>query len=161
MRKTRTVNGPMDTNDMAILVVEDNLPDYQTVLRAFRKVGVNSPVYHCETGEEALDFVYRRNAYQNEASSPRPSLILLDLNLPGTDGRDVLKQLKNDADLRAIPIVVFTTSNSEIDIAESYKSGANSYITKPVNIERLYEVMEKFRDYWFNTATIPDTVQQI
>ena len=153
------MNGHNQAENLAILVVEDNLPDYQTVLRAFRKVGVNSPVYHCETGEDALDFIYRRNAYQSAETAPRPSLILLDLNLPGTDGRDVLKQLKNDDDLRSIPIVVFTTSNSEIDIEESYKSGANSYITKPVNIEKLYEVIEKFRDYWFNTAIIPDKLQ--
>lgn len=145
-----------DPDTMAILVVEDNMPDYQTVLRAFRKVGVKSPVYHCETGEDALDFVYRRNGYQSAENAPRPGLILLDLNLPGTDGREVLKQLKNDNDLRSIPVIVFTTSDSDIDIAESYKSGANSYITKPVNVEKLYEVIEKFRDYWFRTAIIPD-----
>jgi CheY-like chemotaxis protein len=144
--------------DLPILVVEDSMPDYKSILRAFRKVGLESPVYHCETGEDALDFIYRRNAYADAAAAPRPGIILLDLNLPGTDGRGVLKQLKNDNNFKDIPVVIFTTSTSTKDIEESYNNGANSYIPKPVNIEKLYEAIGLFKKYWLETALIPGTL---
>ncbi len=137
-----------------ILIVEDSMPDYQAVLRVIKRKGMENPVYHCTTGDEALEFLYHEGRHANEEKAPRPGIILLDLNLPGTDGREVLKQVKADDNLKSIPIVVFTTSDSEQDIAESYKSGANTYITKPVNLEELYEAIDAFKDYWFETASM-------
>lgn len=142
--------------NQSILIVEDSMPDYQAVLRIIRKKGMENPVYHCKTGQEALDFLFREGSYADKGDTPRPSIVLLDLNLPETDGREVLKKIKSDATLKSIPIVVFTTSDSEKDIQESYKSGANTFITKPVNLDELYEVVDTFRDYWFETASISE-----
>jgi CheY-like chemotaxis protein len=137
-----------------ILIVEDSEPDFQAVLRVMRKKGMENPVYHCTTGQDALDFLYHEGAYEDEQGAPRPGIILLDLNLPETDGREVLRHIKGDDALKSIPVVIFTTSDSEKDIEESYESGANSYITKPVNLDELYETIETFKSYWFETATL-------
>jgi DNA-binding response OmpR family regulator len=137
-----------------ILIVEDSMPDYQAVLRVIRKKGMENPVYHCKTGQEALDFLQHSGTYANQQDSPRPGIVLLDLNLPETDGREVLKQVKNDDTLKSIPIVIFTTSDSDKDIVESYKNGANTFITKPVNLDELYAVIDTFKNYWFETASI-------
>ena len=139
-----------------ILVIEDSLPDFESVLRAFRKLGMKNPVSHCMSGEAALDFLYRRNEYADPAKSPRPDVILLDLNLPGTDGRDVLKEIKKDPDLRSIPVVVLTTSASYKDIHECYKAGANSYMVKPVDWTDLCAALEKFKAYCLDTAMLPN-----
>lgn len=139
---------------LPILIVEDSLPDYQAVLRVIRKRGMENPVFHCKTGQEALDFLLHEGAYEEVKMAPRPSLILLDLNLPETDGREVLRRVKGSAVLRSIPVVVFTTSSSDRDIAESYDSGANTYITKPVGLDDLYKVIDTLKDYWFETASL-------
>jgi CheY-like chemotaxis protein len=136
-----------------ILIVEDSLPDYQSVLRVIRKKGIENPVYHCKTGREALDFLYQQGSF-TEQLAPRPTIVLLDLNLPETDGREVLRTVKNNDALKSIPIVVFTTSDSEKDIEESYRNGANSYITKPVDLDELYEVIASFKNYWFETVSM-------
>lgn len=137
-----------------ILIVEDSLPDYQAVLRVIKKKGMENPVYHCMTGQDALDFLYRSGRYVNENDSPRPGLVLLDLNMPGTDGREVLKKIKSEQGLKSIPVIIFTTSDSDKDIAESYESGANTYITKPVDLSELNGVIDILRTYWFETASI-------
>jgi CheY-like chemotaxis protein len=137
-----------------ILIVEDSMPDYQAVLRVIRKKGMENPVYHCKTGQEALDYLYHLGNFTNKSDAPRPGIVLLDLNLPETDGREVLKKIKSDDGLKSIPIVIFTTSDSDKDIAESYNSGANTYITKPVDLEELYNVIDTFKNYWFETASI-------
>ncbi len=139
--------------DLPILIVEDSMPDYQAVLRVIRKKGMENPVYHCKTGQEALDFLRHEGIYVQE-NAPRPSIIMLDLNLPETDGREVLRQIKGDSALKSIPTVIFTTSDSDKDIEESYKNGANTYITKPVNLDELYEVIDTFKNYWFETASV-------
>jgi CheY-like chemotaxis protein len=139
--------------DQSILIVEDSMPDYQAILRVFRKKGIENSVYHCKTGQEALDFLYRKGSYTNEKDAPRPGIVLLDLNLPETDGREVLRKIKGDNILKSIPIVVFTTSDSDKDIEESYQNGANTFITKPVNLDELYKVIDTFKDYWFETAS--------
>ncbi len=137
-----------------ILIVEDSLPDYQAVLRVIKKKGMENPVYHCMTGQEALDFLYRNGRYANENDAPRPGLVLLDLNMPGTDGREVLRKIKSEQGLKSIPVVIFTTSDSDRDITESYESGANTYITKPVDLSELNGVIDILRTYWFETASI-------
>src|SRR4051812_26557212 len=114
----------------SILIVEDSISDYESVVRSLKKLGVKDAVYHCDTGEKALDFLYGRKQYSAE-TAPRPSVILLDLNLPGTDGREVLKKIKSDSSLKSIPVVVLTTSSSDKDIQECYQNGANSYMIKP------------------------------
>lgn len=141
-------------DDLPILIVEDNRADYETIIRVFQKTGVKNPVHHCETGQQTLDFLRH-----NDVSDPenhKPGLILLDLNLPGMDGRTVLKQIKNDNELKSIPVVVFTTSESEKDISECYASGANSYITKPVDIDRFCDVIKALKTYWFETVYLPE-----
>lgn len=137
-----------------ILIVEDSMPDYQAIFRIIRKKGMENPVYHCQTGQEALDFLYHQGNYTNEKIAPRPCIVLLDLNLPETDGREVLKKVKSDNDLKSIPVVVFTTSDSDRDKEESYNNGANTFITKPVNLDELNAAIDTFKNYWFETASI-------
>ncbi len=139
-----------------ILIVEDSMPDFESILRAFEKLGMKNPVYHCATGEKALDFLYRRKEYSDAEKSPRPNVILLDLNLPGTDGRDVLKEIKSDDNLKSIPVVVLTTSDSEKDIRECYQHGANSYMTKPANWEQFFKAIESFQNYCLGTSILPN-----
>src|SRR4051812_17902812 len=115
-----------------ILLVEDSDEDYAITKRSFAKAGLINPLFRVADGEAALDFLYRRGEYSEGADAPRPGVILLDLNLPGTDGREVLKVIKQDEFLRKIPVIVLTTSSAENDIQMCYDCGANSYIVKPV-----------------------------
>src|SRR5215208_4460697 len=117
----------MVTPKQPILLVEDSPEDVETTRRAFQRSGLRNPVFHCSTGDEALDYLFRRGAYADPASSPRPGVILLDLNLPGTDGREVLEEIKRDGDLKQIPVVVLTTSSDDRDVTACYRAGANSY----------------------------------
>lgn len=111
---------------------------------------------HCvRNGEELLDYLYRRGEYAELASSPRPGLILLDLNMPRKDGREALQEIKADPELRHIPIVILTTSKAEEDIYRTYDLGANSYITKPVTFNSLVEVMQSLGRYWFEIVDLP------
>lgn len=132
-----------------ILLVEDSPEDYATTVRALKKSGLANPIFRCESGDEALDFLYQRGAYSDPASAPRPGIVLLDLNLPGTDGREVLAEVKGDADLRSIPILVLTTSSDDRDIERCYQSGANSYIKKPVDLVGFMQAVQSLTDYWF------------
>lgn len=134
----------------SILIVEDSLADYQAIMRVFRKVGLDNPVHHCETGQDALDFLQT-----DKQKNKRPDIIILDLNLPGTDGREVLKQIKADQSLKSIPVIIFTTSDSERDINACYESGANSYITKPVDLGKFLEVADMIKSYWFQMVALP------
>lgn len=111
---------------------------------------------HCvRNGEELLDYLYRRGEYSDLASSPRPGLILLDLNMPRKDGREALREIKADPDLRYIPVVILTTSKAEEDIYRTYDLGANSYITKPVTFHSLVEIMQSLGRYWFEIVDLP------
>ncbi len=139
-----------------ILLVEDSDVDYETVIRAFKKGKLGNPVIRCEDGDDALDYLYRRNRFADPAESPRPSLVLLDLNLPGTDGREVLEEMKTDPALRDIPVIVMTTSSDERDVERCYKYGANSYVAKPVSFERYIEAIKRLHTYWFKTVMLPE-----
>jgi len=145
----------MTTRAEPILLVEDSPEDYEVTVRAFRKANLVNPVFRCQDGEEALDFLYRRGRYADPARSPRPGLILLDLNLPGTDGRQVLAQVKADAQLRSIPVVVLTTSADERDIEGCYRAGANSYVQKPVSLDAFLRSVQLLKNYWFEVAILP------
>ena len=108
-----------------------------------------------EDGEELLDYLRRRGKYADPKESPRPGLVLLDLNMPRKDGREALREIKSDPKLRDIPVVVLTTSKAEEDIARSYNLGVNSYITKPVKFSALVEVMKALGKYWFEIVELP------
>jgi two-component system response regulator len=137
-----------------ILLVEDSPEDFETTRRAFRRAGLRSPMLHCATGDDALDFLHRRGRY-TAATAPRPGIILLDLNLPGTDGRTVLAEIKAAADLSEIPVVVLTTSADRRDVEACYQAGANSYIQKPVNLDAFMAAIQRLYDYWFDVVILP------
>ena len=138
-----------------ILIVEDSDEDYEIVNWALKKLSIELPVYRCADGDEALDFLYHRGPYANLQSSPRPAIILLDLNLTATDGQEVLEQVKNDDELKAIPIIVWTSSSEPEDIEFSFKRGASSYILKPMSLEKLLEAIELLNHYWFGIVALP------
>jgi CheY-like chemotaxis protein len=146
---------PNTTPSQPILLVEDSPEDYEATLRAFRRSGLKNSLVRCEDGEEALDYLFRRGDYADPASSPRPGVILLDLNLPGTDGRQVLNEVKKAEHLRDIPVVVLTTSADERDITACYRAGANSYIQKPVDIDGFMKAIERLNGYWFEVVILP------
>jgi chemotaxis family two-component system response regulator Rcp1 len=139
-------------NPIQILLVEDSPSDAKLTLKALSLAKVINEVFHVRDGVEALDFLYQRGTYMD---SPRPDLILLDLNLPKKDGREVLEELKRDADLSTIPVVVLTTSKAEQDILRSYQLHANCYITKPVNFERFLEVIQSIEQFWLSVVVLP------
>lgn len=138
-----------------ILLVEDSPEDFEATQRAFQKSGLKNPLLRCEDGDEALDYLHRRGDYADPARSPRPGVILLDLNLPGTDGRQVLNEIKKSDNLRDIPVVVLTTSADERDITACYRAGANSYIQKPVDIDGFMKAIERLNGYWFEVVILP------
>lgn len=138
-----------------MLVVEDNDEDYATLVRVMRSKGFEYPIYHCVDGDDALDFVFQTGEYSPEIA-PRPTLILMDLNLPGTDGIEVIEVIKNHQQLKSIPVVVFSTSSNTKDIEICYEYGVNSYMEKPVNIQVFSKNIEDFLSYWFETAILPN-----
>jgi CheY-like chemotaxis protein len=142
-------------DQQAILVVEDSPEDFEATTRVLRKSGLANPIYRCCDGDEALDFLFQRGAYGGPHRPSRPSVILLDLNLPGTDGREVLAEIKNDAHLKLIPVVVLTTSSDERDIAMCYQAGANSYMKKPVDLGGFVSAIQRLKDYWFEIVILP------
>lgn len=144
------------TLEQPILIVEDSDEDFEAVGRVMRRSDVTNPLFRCTDGDDALDFLYQTGTYADPQTAPRPALILLDLNLPGTDGREVLEQIKQDEDLKIIPVVVFTTSANPRDVDVCYRNGANGYIVKPININRFVEIMRVVIDYWFRAIILPD-----
>jgi len=143
------------TPQQPILLVEDSPEDYEATVRALKTAGLANPLYRCEDGDEALDFLFRRGTYTDPRTAPRPGIILLDLNLPGTDGREVLAAIKADEDLRSIPVIVLTTSTDERDIEMCYRYGANSYVKKPVDLAGFLHAIHRLRDYWFEVVILP------
>lgn len=140
-----------------LLVVEDSNEDFDALQRLLRRSGLASPILRCANGEQALSFLYRSGRYANPNDAPRPGLIVLDLNLPKTDGREVLRRVKLDDNLKKIPIVVFTTSNNPKDIEICYQYGVNSYIVKPIDFAQLKRDIQAIVDYWFEVTTLPDS----
>jgi CheY-like chemotaxis protein len=143
------------TPSQPILLVEDSPEDFEATQRAFRKSGMKNTIVRCEDGEEALDYLHRRGKYADPEKSPRPGVILLDLNLPGTDGRQVLSEIKSAEGLKDIPVVVLTTSNDERDISACYRAGANSYVQKPVDVDGFFKAIERLNGYWFEVVILP------
>lgn len=133
-----------------ILVVEDNNEDFTALGRAFRRNGLKNPVVRCTDGDDALR--YLRDTGQ---SAEMPAIILLDLNMPGTDGRAVLATVKQDARLRVIPVVVFSTSSNPKDVDECYQLGVNSYLVKPIDYSVLEERIRVLQQYWLDASELP------
>ncbi len=138
-----------------ILLVEDNPEDFEATVRSFKKAGIANKILRCEDGDDALDYLHRRGEYTDPDAAPRPGVILLDLNMPGTDGRDVLLEIKSEMTLKSIPVIVLTTSTDERDIQDCYQAGANSYIQKPVDLAGFVESIQRLKDYWFEIVILP------
>jgi len=135
-----------------ILLVEDNPGDVRLTIEGLKEGKVKNNLHVVEDGVEALSFLQKEGKY---ADAVRPDLILLDLNLPKKDGREVLKVIKSDNDLRHIPVVVLTTSKAEQDILKAYSLHANCYITKPVDLDQFISVVESIEDFWFTIVKLP------
>jgi CheY-like chemotaxis protein len=144
---------------ITILMADDDPDDRLLVKNAFKESRLANSMRFVEDGEELMDYLHSRGQYTDRLTSPRPGLILLDLNMPRKDGREALKEIKDDPGLREIPVVVLTTSQDEEDILRSYNLGANSYITKPVTFEGLVEVMKVLGRYWFEIVELPADAQ--
>ncbi len=143
---------PDNSPNQPILLVEDSPEDFETAERAFRRSGLKNPIIRCADGDEALELLFRRGRF---ADAPRPGVVLLDLNLPGTDGREVLTEIKADPQLKHIPVIVLTTSSDDRDVQACYKAGASSYIQKPVDLDGFMRAIERLNDYWFEVVILP------
>ena len=139
-----------------VLLVDDNPADITLASEALaeskrqsrRQIKINS----VGDGDQAVDFLFRRGKYVNQV---RPNLVILDLNLPKKDGRAVLKELKSDAELREIPVVIFSSSQANDDVQRSYQLGANCYVSKPVNLKAYFSVLQSLEEFWFGLARLP------
>ena len=136
-----------------ILLVEDNPGDVDLTLDAFEDCKMLNNIHVTNDGEQAIDFLYKQGEYQNAVT---PDLIILDLNLPKLDGREVLKKIKTDDNLKAIPVVVLTTSSAEEDILGVYKNYANSYITKPLDLDQFVKVVKAIENFWMGIVVLPE-----
>ena len=146
MKKSRPVN---------ILLIEDNPGDVRLAQEAFKEGNINVDLNIAMDGMEAIDYLRKVGQY---SSAPTPDLVLLDLNLPKKDGREVLSDIKADPILRSIPVVILTTSNAEQDILNSYNLHVNCYINKPVDFDRFFDIIQKIEEFWLNIAILPSMV---
>jgi CheY-like chemotaxis protein len=145
----------MTTDNNTILLVEDSDEDYYTTKRAFEKGRLANHLRRVTDGQQALDYLFHKGEYQDADKYPLPAIILLDLNLPGLDGRDVLRKLKADEKSKRIPVIVLTTSSDQNDIDQCYHVGANSYIQKPVDVNNFVTALQRLVDYWFEVVILP------
>lgn len=146
----------MDTSKpITILMADDDEDDRLLAKEALEEARVANELHFVVDGEELMDYLHRRGAYQKPETSPRPGLILLDLNMPRKDGREALSEIKSDPSLRRIPVVVMTTSDAEEDLVKSYDLGANSYVRKPVSFDGLVAVMQSLANYWYQIVELP------
>ncbi len=149
-----------DLTHPLILVVEDSDEDFYTLLRATRQVNTIEQLLlpyrllRLQDGDEALDYLFREGHYQS-LDAPLPTFVLLDLNLPGTDGREIIQRIKQDPTLKKMPVVVLTTSNSPHDVQTCYGYGANSYLLKPMGMTEMRQTVEDLFSYWFNRSLLP------
>ena len=143
------------TKPITILMADDSEDDRMMTREALQDSFVINDLREVEDGEELMDYLQRRGTYADPESSPRPGLILLDLNMPRKSGQEALAEIKADPQLRRIPIIVLTTSDAEHDILRSYDLGVSSFITKPVTFDGLVEIMKAFGKYWIEIVAIP------
>ena len=138
-----------------ILLVEDSEDDYEATTRAFLKANLLNKVYWCRSGQDALDYLKHEGRFKSPADAPKPGLILLDLNMPGIDGRKTLELIKQDDKLKRLPVIILTTSSDERDIKTCYQMGANTYVQKPVSFDGLIDAIKRLKEYWFEIALLP------
>ena len=143
-----------------ILMVEDDPDDIYLIGEAIDECQLNAQIYIVENGEQLMDYLHNTGDYHDKEHSPRPDLILLDLNMPLKDGREALKELKEDPDLHSIPVVVLTTSSAERDMKFSYAQGASGFVTKPVTFSGLRDAVCKIGDYWIRTVQLPEDEEE-
>lgn len=140
---------------VTILMADDDLEDQMLVRKAWERSRFRNDLRFVDDGEQLMDYLYRRNAYADAIDSPRPGVILLDLNMPKIDGYEALEEIKNDPGLRRIPVVVLTSSKAEEDIIRSYNLGVSGFITKPVTFEGFVEAVKTLGRYWFEMVELP------
>jgi chemotaxis family two-component system response regulator Rcp1 len=146
------MNHNWDHTPIEILLVEDNPGDVRLTQEAFKSNKMTNNLHVAKDGMEAMSFLKHIDKYAN---TPRPDLILLDLNLPNKDGREVLEEIKQDDDLKMIPVVILTTSSSEEDILKSYGFHANCFITKPIDLDQFIAIVKSIQDFWFTSVKLP------
>ncbi len=146
-------------SSIGILVAEDDPDDRLMIKDAFEENSVSNPLSSVNDGEELMDYLHRRGAYEHLQDEPFPGIILLDLNMPKKDGRMALSEIKADAALQRIPVVVLTTSKADEDIVRTYGLGVSSFITKPVTFEGLCGVVKTLSHYWFEIVALPPECQ--
>ncbi|MEH2049145.1 response regulator [Nostoc sp.] len=135
-----------------VLLVEDSPSDANLTIKGFSNAQIANNLHWVEDGESAMNYLREQEEFTNV---PRPDLILLDLNLPGMDGREVLTEIKSDPNLKSIPVVIITTSTDEQDILRSYNLSANCYVTKPIDVYQFIQVVQMIKDFWLIAATLP------
>jgi two-component system, chemotaxis family, response regulator Rcp1 len=141
-----------DLRPIEILLIEDNPGDIRLIKEVFKEVKVSHKINVAMDGIDAWKFLHKECEYAN---APRPDLIILDLNLPKKDGRELLAEIKKNEQLKIIPVVILTTSSAEEDINETYNNHANSYITKPVDLDQFIDVIEVIKEFWLNMVVLP------
>jgi two-component system, chemotaxis family, response regulator Rcp1 len=139
----------------AILLVEDNPADVKITERALKESGVPVDLIVVRDGQEAIDYLFRQGSHAEEPNWRSPALILLDLNLPRMNGREVLERVRSSSTLCTVPVVVLTTSRRQEDVQQMYASGANTYIEKPQDFDRFVQVLQTIHSYWLDTALLP------
>jgi CheY-like chemotaxis protein len=143
------------TKATVILMADDDADDRLLAKDALSECQLANDLHFVENGEELMDYLKHRGKYAAPDVAPRPSLILLDLNMPRKDGREALREIKSDPELRRIPVVVLTTSKADTDVSRIYELGANSFIAKPVTFDSLVNVMKVLGRYWIETVELP------
>lgn len=139
-----------------ILIVEDSDDDHEAIVRALKRGdNLRNPLARCDNGQDALDYLRGEGRFAGENKPQRPGLVLLDLNMPGLDGRAVLAEVKADEELRELPIIIMTTSSDERDIKDCYHIGANTYIVKPLDWPGFMDAMARLKEYWIELAWLP------
>lgn len=144
---------------ITIVLADDDPDDRELAMDAFKECHLANQVHFVEDGEQLMDYLLRRGKYEDLKDQPLPGLVLLDLNMPRKDGREALREIKANPDLRRIPIVVLTTSKAEEDILRTYDLGVNSYVTKPVTFQSLVDTVKVMGKYWFEIVELPPVKQ--
>jgi CheY-like chemotaxis protein len=145
----------MKGEPVLVMLVEDNADHAELVIRTLEDHRIANKVIHFSEGQSALNYLFRRNEYEDPASSPRPDMVLLDLRLPGIDGLEVLRLIKERDELKNVPVIILTTSEAEKDVASAYSHHVNSYLVKPVGYEEFSKLMNDLGYYWLSWNTHP------
>ncbi len=146
---------PNDSRPAIILLVEDNVADQRLTERALEENKIRNKLFIVEDGQEAMEYLRNEGKYADLESNPRPDLLLLDIKMPRMDGKQVLREIKNDPELKQIPVVILTTSDHEQDVIDSYNLGVNAYITKPVDYEQFVNTIKSLENFWFDVVVLP------